>query len=773
MALSDYEPFIEQAAKQYNIDPGLLRAQLLAESSGNANAVGPPTRYGQAEGIAQIMPHEAAAAGINADEPGLAINYMARQMRANLDKYRDERMALMAYYGGPNQKLWGPKTKAYPDQVLLHYTPTAGVQNVSEAWPSDLPTAGAAQPLGGSDWPSDLPVVQHGQSVPTQAPELRSATVLPAWERIPALAEGEFVHGALATAGIPGNILSRFGINAMPTSSELLEAGGRLGITDQTAQLPQNETERTIGGAASGLGGAAVAAPIVALAAPEALTGLAASGIGGGALSELARYEFPNNPIAPVGGGLVGGVLGGELTNLAAKGANALAGEATPEAKAFGTLGLTPRSPAYTAPEGTTSLVPSGTIRTATENELEGKMEQTAAGLGESRTLQQAGEKLQEGAQNWLSNTLKQKVSAAWAPVDSAVPANMPVPLTNFTAQVSDTAARGGSLREIAKHFRSENFGKLAQDVDAFATRGENPSWQDVMSLRQDLGEAIGNPKISESIGGKQLRAQYKALTDDMRAALPPDLVPQFNYANSTSQQLYDTATNVMGKVVRSPKGNPGVAPESVASSLLSGGRKGATTLAALQQELPGETGELAAVQLRRAALSNPALPGAGLSDNFGNVWDSLPEETKDALYPDLGTRARIDAAARIAQRTKAVGTSRSNLATAATEAGVGSFALGTLAEHVGELGARVAGGQTSGEIFGPGSAAYIAGAVIPPSVRLARNALANSSLAARYAGVPGVTLPRFARPWMVGSTIGAENLLYPYPQAGAAQPQR
>jgi soluble lytic murein transglycosylase len=30
----------------------------------------------------------------------------------------DPRMALMYYHGGPNQRLWGPKTHAYADAIL-------------------------------------------------------------------------------------------------------------------------------------------------------------------------------------------------------------------------------------------------------------------------------------------------------------------------------------------------------------------------------------------------------------------------------------------------------------------------------------------------------------------------------------------------------------------------------------------------------------------------------------------------------------------------------
>lgn len=40
-------------------------------------------------------------------------------LQEGLDRYGgDQRRALMYYHGGPNERLWGPNTRAYADQIL-------------------------------------------------------------------------------------------------------------------------------------------------------------------------------------------------------------------------------------------------------------------------------------------------------------------------------------------------------------------------------------------------------------------------------------------------------------------------------------------------------------------------------------------------------------------------------------------------------------------------------------------------------------------------------
>src|SRR6185369_15900553 len=117
--MADYTDLIQSAARQYNIDPALLQAVIRTESSGNPNAKGPPTKYGAARGIAQLLPQTAAALGVkNPNDPAEAIPAMAKLLDQNLTRYGNVEDALHAYHGGTDQANWGPKTQAYAQTVL-------------------------------------------------------------------------------------------------------------------------------------------------------------------------------------------------------------------------------------------------------------------------------------------------------------------------------------------------------------------------------------------------------------------------------------------------------------------------------------------------------------------------------------------------------------------------------------------------------------------------------------------------------------------------------
>lgn len=90
------------------------------------------TQYGQALGKTQMLPATAAEMarkiGVPFDEKLLrgtspqAAAYQERLGRAYfeeaLQKTGNIQDALHYYHGGPNRKLWGPKTRGYAKQVL-------------------------------------------------------------------------------------------------------------------------------------------------------------------------------------------------------------------------------------------------------------------------------------------------------------------------------------------------------------------------------------------------------------------------------------------------------------------------------------------------------------------------------------------------------------------------------------------------------------------------------------------------------------------------------
>lgn len=102
---SDYRDLYEEVGQKHGVNPDLLHRQAKQESSLNPRAVGPPTKYGIAKGIAQFIPSTAREYGMVVSkerddrlDPEKAADAQARLMRKLIDRYKgDERLALSAY----------------------------------------------------------------------------------------------------------------------------------------------------------------------------------------------------------------------------------------------------------------------------------------------------------------------------------------------------------------------------------------------------------------------------------------------------------------------------------------------------------------------------------------------------------------------------------------------------------------------------------------------------------------------------------------------------
>ena len=133
MASPDLDAMIRQAAQEQGIDPALYRSLIMAESSGNANAVSSKG----AMGYAQLMPATAAELGVDPSDPAQNLKGGAMYLRQMLERFKDPKLALAAYNAGPAnvEKYNGippfAETQNYVSKVLggnkMENTPTQQV----------------------------------------------------------------------------------------------------------------------------------------------------------------------------------------------------------------------------------------------------------------------------------------------------------------------------------------------------------------------------------------------------------------------------------------------------------------------------------------------------------------------------------------------------------------------------------------------------------------------------------------------------------------------
>ena len=138
----DYTNYTRQRAAELGLDPNLAHALMLAESSGNPNAVSPVG----ATGLLQLMPDTARQLGVDPRNPYQNIDGGLRYLKQNIDKYGIAG-GLAAYNAGPgrvqktdNFNQLPAETRNYVPKVMNMAADIAEKQQGTAPKTLDIPT---------------------------------------------------------------------------------------------------------------------------------------------------------------------------------------------------------------------------------------------------------------------------------------------------------------------------------------------------------------------------------------------------------------------------------------------------------------------------------------------------------------------------------------------------------------------------------------------------------------------------------------------------------
>lgn len=178
-APSKFDPLINASAQKNGIDPKELKLFLTAESGLDPNA-----DNGISHGIAQMTSATAKALGVDPTKPDQAIEGAARLLANYKAKYGGDMNAVTeAYYGGSDQKQWGPNTQQYAANLSAARAYLGMDQTQPQVQPVPETAIAAAKPdLAGWDnltWPEKVGYVrqaeaQQGKALAEQRGKLRA-----------------------------------------------------------------------------------------------------------------------------------------------------------------------------------------------------------------------------------------------------------------------------------------------------------------------------------------------------------------------------------------------------------------------------------------------------------------------------------------------------------------------------------------------------------------------------------------------------------------------
>lgn len=491
---------------------------------------------------------------------------------------------------------------------------------------------------------------------------------------------------------------------------------------------PETFGERALSAAAEGAA-SAVALPLGAAGAAAR----AAAGAGAGVGNELAKegYEgsLPDRVIrsasptagqvmgdivVPIGGALAGAAVGGGAANLAARGANYIAGK-TGLAGDYLAEGVKPRlvgdlSGGDGARRVQSALrdMPgsSGRMRDAAQatiDDLAGAVERRAGQMGTATDAYSAGQALQAGA-NRFTNDFKAASAARYQNLDRFIPANTPVQLTHTGRTITDLAQTMADAPETAKALTSPLFRTLQDSLARDLKTTGTVRYETLKRFRSEIGAKLSSPAFYTDTNTAEIKALYGALSRDMLEAANargPAAVNAFREANGFFSQGIKRVEDIAARVA-----DKGIQPEQAYSIVMRGAQNGPSNLAAFRKIYnDDEWGMLASATLRRMGMA----PAGGQNaagevfspSTFLTNWNKLHPQSRALLADgDVGTLQAWNRLANIA------GSMKDTQALANTSRTAGTAAFMSILGSLGAAGGSMMAGAPGAAVGALGGAA-------------------------------------------------------------------
>lgn len=506
------------------------------------------------------------------------------------------------------------------------------------------------------------------------------------------------VQGAMAPFGMAADWLVSGPVNAVageelfPPSNEvvsaLLDKAGLPKPATKGERMLNSVVEFASGVPVGGLVGKAMtsgrmaANPSLAqVVAERAGQGLQASpgmqtlgAVGGGLGSQYAIERGDNPVIGAVAGSLapsaVGAGLGATVRGIVRGGASGR--EAVAEAISdYAQAGTTPTVGQASPKEWVQGLEANLSRFTPSSRVIREKLHQQGDQIGHTVRQRadyqtqagdpirptQAGEKVLDDFENVFQPSAQAEISRSYRAYDKLLPPTTIASPKNIVAFIRGKVkpVQGAENFTTNEHLLEgvEGWKSVLRDISADVKKHGGISVQGFKTVRSQIGDQLSEGVLKETkLPQKDLRAAYRALSEDMREAAKemdrqfiaqgksPNALKQFERANSKAEAYFDHLEKVQKVLDKSGGG------EKIFETALSGTANGATTLEAVYKTLTPEGRKiLSAAIIRQAtkptATEQNAAKNAFSIGTFARQYGNWSPEMKEAVLKPFGKEYR------------------------------------------------------------------------------------------------------------------------------------